>query len=97
MVEERIIFDWNEKYELVVERNPAPAYSKEIFCYLRDKETQAIHQDIAIIRQPYFYDEKNNLKVTFVPDKVQILVYADTYCEDYTDEFEFDIYEDDEE
>ena len=97
MVEERIVFDWNEKYELVVERNPAPEYSKEIFCYLRYKETQAIQHDIARIRQPYFYYEKNNLKVTFVPDKVQVLVYADSDSEDYTDEFEFDIYEEDEE
>ena len=97
MAEERIVFDWNEKYEFVVERNLDPTYNKEIFCYLREKETHLIHQDIAIIRQPYFYDEKNNLKVTFVPDKVQVLVYADTYSEDYTDEFEFDIYEDDEE
>ena len=97
MTEERIVFDWNEKYELVVERNPVPEYNKEIFCYLRDKEIQEIHQDIAIIRQPYFYDEKNNFKVTFAPDKVQVLVYADTYSEDYTDEFELDTYEEDEE
>lgn len=97
MVEERIIFDWNEKYELVVERNPDPTYNKEIFCYLREKETHLMHQDIAIIRQPYFYDKKNNLNVVFNPDKVQVLVYADTYCEDYTDEFEFDIYEEEDE
>ena len=97
MVEERIIFDWNEKYELVVERNPAPEYNKEIYCYLREKETHIVHQDVAIIRQPYFYDEKNNFKIVFNPNKVQVLVYADTYDEDYTDEFEFDIYEEDEE
>ena len=97
MVEERIIFDKKKKKKKIVERNPAPEYSKEIFCYLRDKETQEIHQDIAIINQPYFYDEKKNLKVTFVPDKVQVLVYADSNNEDYTDEFEFDIYEEDEE
>lgn len=94
---ERIVFDWNEKYELVVERNPDPAYNKEIFCYLREKETHLIHQDIAIIRQSYFHDEKNNFKVVFNPNQVQVLVYADTYSEDYTDEFEFDIYEEDEE
>lgn len=97
MVEEHIVFDWNEKYELVVERNPDPTYGKEIFCYLREKETHLIHQDIAIIRQPYFYDKKNNLKVVFNPDKVQVLVYADSDSEDYTDEFEFDIYEEEDE
>lgn len=94
---ERIVFDWNEKYELVVERNPDPEYSKEIFCYLREKGSHGCYQDIAIIRQPYFYDKDNNLKVVFNPDKIQVLVYADTDSEDYTDEFEFDIYEEDEE
>ena len=94
---ERIVFDWNEKYELVVERNPDPEYNKEIFCYLREKGSHGCYQDIAIIRQPYFYDEKNDFKATFIPDKVQVCVYADSDNEDYTDEFEFDIYEEDEE
>lgn len=96
MVEESIIFDWNEKYELVVERGKDPSYPKEFFCYLREKDTHIVHQDIAIIRQPYFYDKNNNLKVVFNPDKIQVFVYADSNGEDYTDEFEFDIYEEEE-
>lgn len=97
MEEKKLVIDWNEKFNLIIEQNPDPNYHMEVFCYLQEKSTGIIWQDVAIIRQSFFYDKNDDFKVVFNPNEVQVLVYADTYSEDYTNEFEFDIYEEEEE
>ncbi|MBS4879405.1 MAG: hypothetical protein KH138_03680 [Firmicutes bacterium] len=48
-------------------------------------------QDIAVIREPYSFDENGELKVD--PNSVGVLVYGDCENEDYTDKFTIPIIE----
>ena len=94
MEEKKLVIDWNERFNLVIEQNPDPNYRMEVFCYLQEKNTNIIWQDVVIVRQPYKHE--NGVPV-FNPNKLQVCVYADEYTEDYTNRFTFGIYEEEEE
>lgn len=73
---------------LVAERGADTNYN-EIFLSLENKNEVCI-QDLAIVRQQYHYDEDLNV----VQDKgIDVLVYADESCEDYTHRFGIGVYE----
>ena len=80
--------DYGE-YWLIFEQNPDKTYMCEVWCYLENKSTHQIIQDIAIIRKPYKYI---NLQPITNDNQVEVLVYGDSQDEDYTDKFNIDIY-----
>lgn len=78
---------------LVAERNPDPNYSREIYIFLMDTKTQAVTQDLAIVRQAFKYPEFHGLEGHYEAnwlDKFEVLVYADSDNEDYTNRFSID-------
>ena len=79
---------------LVCEVNPDPFFNKEIMCYLEEKETGVITQDIAIVRPHYYF--KDDDSPTWDTDVVNVLVYGDNQNEDYTDDFYIDVYKEEE-
>jgi len=77
---------------LVATRNGDPHYDTEIFMGLVDKRG-CWFQDLACVRNAYQYmDEMPTLK----KGKMEVLVYADDFDEDYTHKFTIDEREDDE-
>lgn len=98
----KIIFDEGELnkisvplgdgYTLEASRNPDDDY-KEIFVYL--KKDSLVTQDLAIISERYGYDEEHG-NVVPIHGIYDVKVYADPMDENYTDQFIFGRYEEDE-
>lgn len=66
---------------LVVEKNIDDNY-KEIFIGIEEDGVWV--QDIAIVRNAYYYDDNDNV---VLEDHAEVLVYADHNNEDYTHSF----------
>lgn len=66
---------------LVVEKNIDDNY-KEIFIGIEEDGVWV--QDIAIVRNAYYYDDNDNV---VLEDHAEVLVYADSNNEDYTHKF----------
>ena len=78
----------NDGLRIQAEINLDPDY-REIIVGVFDSEQYLWCQDLAIVRQKYHYD--HNLNV-IQEDKYEVLVYADSEQEDYTDLFVIDRY-----
>lgn len=64
---------------------------KEVYIGLESKEGQWL-QDLAVVGQQYHIEDHFNVS-EIIPDKgVRVLVYADAANEDYTNEFEIDVW-----
>lgn len=61
-------------------------YPGEMFIGISDENGRWL-QDLAIIRNAYNYDA-----ASFDPDKMEVLVYADSEDDDYTDKFEINFW-----
>ena len=66
---------------------------KEVYTYI--EKNGMVWQDLALVREAYHYNEKN--EVVNDHKKYEVLVYADCGDEDYTNKFDIDEYEDEEE
>ena len=69
---------------LVVSQTREQEYEKEIFIGLVDSRG-CWFQDIAVIRNAFALDE--NWRVQYKTGKIEVLVYADEFDEDYTSRY----------
>lgn len=89
---DKIEIPLNNGYKLVAERNIDSEFDKEMFIGI-ETDTGSYLQDLAIIRPTYKY--KDN-KVNFSSDLFEMLIFADSTREDFTDKFVVPLYKDDE-
>lgn len=71
-------------FVLAAEQNPDPEFSREIYIGI-DDANGVWHQDIAVVRNAYEYNEYGEVK--WVDKTVEVMVYADEQSEDYTHKF----------
>lgn len=87
----KIILRPSEKYQIIAE-----AYNDGIFAdmniYLADNKGEKI-QDLTSIRHPYeIISDEDGDYVEKIKDQIQILVWADCNNEDFTDDYNINIY-----
>ena len=95
MDEERIETLLGNGYKIVVERSHDPNFPTEVYVGI-EKDGMWI-QDLVIVRNAYKVINDKTAKVEPNPEAVEMLIYGDTYSEDYTDKVVVDIYKDEEE
>ena len=91
MKEERSETTLGNGYKIVAERSRDPDFPTEV--YVGIEKDGAWIQDLVCVRNAY---KIINDKVEVNPKAIEILIYGDTYSEDYTDKVVVDIYKDEE-
>jgi len=89
----KIVIPLDNGYRLIAEQNTDSEFNKEIFVGI-ETDTGAYHQDLAIIRPTYSFENDN---VKFNSDAFEILVFGDEKQDDYTDKFTVPLYQEDDE
>lgn len=84
----RIAINLPNGFRLVAEQNQDPEFRNEIYVGI-ETDDGVFYQDLAVIRNAYSIDE--NLRAVWSPDMLEVLVYADKNCEDYTNKFHINI------
>lgn len=84
----KIVIPLDNGFKLVAEQNVNSEFDKEIFIGL-ETETGAYHQDLAIIRPTYTFENDN---VKFNSDMFEMLIFGDEKREDYTNKFTVPLY-----
>ena len=89
----KIVIPLSNGFKLIAEQNSDSEFNKEIFVGI-ETPTGAYHQDLAIIRPTYEFDNDN---VVFGSDTFEMLIFGDEKQEDYTDKFVVPLYQDNDE
>lgn len=76
-------------YKLVAEQNSDSQYSREIFVGIETADG-AWHQDLAVIRSSYHYDDG---EILWDDKRFDVIVYGSEYNENFTEEFTIGLYE----
>ena len=74
---------------LTAECDKDSPFDKEIYLCIEDKDGSVI-QDLAVVRNAYSLEGPG---VEWIPNKYEVMVYADKDVEDYTDKFVIGQYE----
>ena len=95
-MEKKLVIQFGE-YQIVAEINDAdtPGFPPELVVYLRDKNG-VINQDICLVRPHYRYDS-HKCKLVTDNDRMDCIVWGDSWCEDYTDKHVIGVYKYEEE
>lgn len=86
---DKIVIDLPNGYQLVAERNTDPNYRNEIFIGITDGNG-VWWQDLAVVRNSYVIDD--DFRVHWKEDSFDILVYGDENNEDFTHDFSVGLY-----
>lgn len=87
----RIIIPLDNGYKLIAEQNTGE-FDKEFYIGV-ETESGAYIQDLVIVRPTYTFKDES---VKFDSDKFEMLVFADSESEDYTNKFVVPLKNDDE-
>lgn len=93
-MEKKLIIPFGE-YKIVAEINDSgPDFPNELCVYIRDNKG-VILQDICLVR-PHYEIDHQSMQVKRDEDLVDCLVWGESDCEDYTDKYIIDVYEEEE-
>ncbi len=87
----RIVIPLDNGYKLIAEQNTGE-FDKEFYIGV-ETESGAYIQDLVIVRPTYTFKDES---VKFDSDKFEMLVFADSESEDYTNKFVVPLKNDDE-
>ena len=87
----RIVIPLDNGYKLIAEQNTGE-FDKEFYIGV-ETETGAYIQDLVIVRPTYTFKDES---VKFDSDKFEMLVFANSESEDYTNKFVVPLKNDDE-
>ena len=89
----RIVIPLSNEFNLIAEQNTDSEYEKEIFIGI-ESPSGVYWQDLAIVRPAYTFE---NNHVNFKSNEFEVLVYGNSDCEDYTEQYSVMLRKDDDE
>ena len=90
-MDNKVVVPFGDKNLIVFINDWKDDMPKEIFISIADKDDRVI-QDVCMVREHYHYN-KNTESFEIDSNFMDCKVWADSYNEDYTDEFVIGVYE----
>ena len=86
----KVVIPLANGYRLVAEQNEDSEFNQEMFIGI-ETDKGSYFQDLAVIRPTYKFKDES---VVFSSDKFEVLVFADSQQDDYTNKFTISLYKD---